>query len=282
MALLMKGVPVAEELDRVTKEQVTALRASGTIPTLAILRCGAREDGNAYERSVIRRCEKLGIEVLSITLPEKTGDAAFFKALSDLNANRGVHGILTLRPLPEQIDGERARREILPEKDVDGCTDGSLAGLLTGAPGTFAPCTAQAVMEVLRYYRIPLDGRRAAVVGRSLVVGKPAALLLLQANATVTVCHSHTEGLAAILREADIVVTATGRAESIGADHLREEQVVIDVGTSWSEKKNKLCGDIRFDEAEPLAAALTPVPGGVGAVTTSVLCRHVAEAAERA
>ena len=171
---------------------------------------------------------------------------------------------------------------LAPEKDVDGCTDGSLAGVFTNTPLGFPPCTAQAAMEILKYYEIPLSGKRAAVIGRSLVVGRPAAMMLMHENATVTVCHTRTADVPAVTREADIVIAASGQSESIGAEFLREGQTVIDVGISWNEAKQKLCGDVRFEEAEPLVEAITPVPGGVGAVTTSVLVSHVVEAAARA
>lgn len=207
--------------------------------------------------------------------------SAFLDALEKLNGDKTVHGILMLRPLPPQLDGERARRMLAPEKDVDGCTDGSLAGVFSGAALGFPPCTARAVIELLRFYGVDPEGKNAVVIGRSLVIGRPVAMLLLRENATVTVCHTRTRELASIARGADILIAATGRAESIGADFLREGQIVIDVGVSWSETKQKLCGDVDFDAAEPVVRALTPVPGGVGSVTTAVLASHVVEAACR-
>ena len=186
-----------------------------------------------------------------------------------------------MRPLPSHIDGEKARRMLSPEKDVDGCTDGSLAGVFANTKVGFAPCTAQAAIEILDYYGIDCSGKRVAVIGRSLVVGRPVSMLLMHKNATVTICHTKTDNIEAISKDADILVVCSGKMESVGADYLREGQVVVDVGIGWNEEKGKLCGDVKFEEAEPLAVSITPVPGGVGAVTTSVLVSHVVEASER-
>ena len=282
MAMLLKGAPAAAALNERSAAKAAALREKGTVPTLAILRVGARDGDLSYERGAMKRCEQIGADVKNVVLPADVEADVFFAALESLNRDDTVHGILMLRPLPKHLDGEKARRMLAPEKDVDGCTDGSLAGVFTNTPLGFPPCTAQAAMEILKYYEIPLSGKRAAVIGRSLVVGRPAAMMLMHENATVTVCHTRTADVPAVTREADIVIAASGQPESIGAEFLREGQTVIDVGISWNEAKQKLCGDVRFEEAEPLVEAITPVPGGVGAVTTSVLVSHVVEAAARA
>lgn len=282
MAMLLKGAPAAAALNERSAAAAAALKEKGIIPTLAILRVGARDGDLSYERGAMKRCEQIGAAVKNVVLPADVEADVFFAALESLNRDAGVHGILMLRPLPKHLDGEKARRMLAPEKDVDGCTDGSLAGVFTNTPLGFPPCTAQAAMEILKYYEIPLSGKRAAVIGRSLVVGRPAAMMLMHENATVTVCHTRTADVPAVTREADIVIAASGQPESIGAEFLREGQTVIDVGISWNEAKQKLCGDVRFEEAEPLVEAITPVPGGVGAVTTSVLVSHVVEAAARA
>ena len=282
MAAILKGAPVAAALHEKTAAEAAALRETGIVPTLAILRVGARNDDLSYERGATKRCREVGIDVQSVALPADVDSETFFAALDGLNRDPAVHGILLLRPLPKHLDEEKARRLLRPEKDVDGCTDGSLAGVFTDTALGFPPCTAQAAMEMLRYYQVPLRGRRAVVIGRSLVVGRPVALLLLHADATVTVCHSRTPDVATVAREADILIAASGRMESIGAAYLREGQTVIDVGIGWNEAKQKLCGDVDFAAAEPLVDAITPVPGGVGSVTTAVLCRHVVEAAQRA
>ena len=282
MAMLLKGAPAAAALNERSAAAAAALKEKGIVPTLAILRVGARDGDLSYERGAMKRCEQIGAAVKNIVLPADVETDVFFAALESLNRDAGVHGILMLRPLPKHLDGEKARRMLAPEKDVDGCTDGSLAGVFTNTPLGFPPCTAQAAMEILKYYEIPLSGKRAAVIGRSLVVGRPAAMMLMHENATVTVCHTRTADVPAVTREADIVIAASGQMESVGAEFLREGQTVIDVGISWNEAKQKLCGDVRFEEAEPLVEAITPVPGGVGAVTTSVLVSHVVEAAARA
>ncbi len=281
MAQILKGAPVAAALCEKMTAQTAELAGRGVTPTLAILRVGERDDDLSYERGAMKRCAQVGVAVKNVVLPANVDPEAFYAALRDLNEDPKVHGILMFRPLPAQLDGEKARRMLAPEKDVDGCTDGSLAGVFTGARLGFAPCTAQAAMEILHYYGIDPAGKRAAVIGRSLVVGRPVAMMLMRENATVTICHTRTPDVPAVTREADIVVAASGQMESVGADYLREGQTVIDVGIGWNEAKQKLCGDVRFEEAEPLAAAVTPVPGGVGSVTTCVLVSHVIEAARR-
>lgn len=281
MAELLKGAPVAAALNEKMAADAAELKARGVTPTLAILRVGEREDDLSYERGAMKRCAQVGVEVKNVVLPGDVDSDTFFRTLDGLNKDDAVHGILMFRPLPKQLDGEKARKMLAPEKDVDGCTDGSLSGVFTNTPLGFPPCTAQAAMEILDYYKIDCAGKRAAVIGRSLVVGRPAALMLMHKNATVTVCHTRTQDMPSITKQADIVVVAAGRMETIGAEYFKPGAVVIDVGIGWSEAKQKLCGDVKFDEAEPLVSAITPVPGGVGAVTTSVLVSHVVEAAKK-
>ena len=281
MAEIWRGGPVAAALTEKAASRAAELTGRGVQPTLAIFRVGQREDDLAYERSAMKRCAQVGVAVKNAVLPGDVDSDTFFRTLEELNGDPAVHGILLFRPLPAHIDAERARRLLAPEKDVDGCTDGSLAGVFTNTPTGFPPCTARAVMELLAYYGAPLRGKRAAVIGRSLVIGRPVAMLLMHAGATVTVCHTGTADVAAVTREADLVVAASGRMESVGASYLRAGQSVVDVGVSWNEDKQKLCGDVRYDEALSVVDAITPVPGGVGAVTTAVLCTHVVEAAGR-
>ncbi len=277
----MRGAPAAAALDEKTGAAVQALKARGISPTLAILRVGARDGDLSYERGAVKRCEKLGIALRLTALPETVCQTELMGHIDALNADASVHGILMLRPLPAHLDGEAARKAISPEKDVDGCTDGSLAGVFTGTALGFPPCTARSALEILDYYGVELSGKRACVMGRSLVVGRPLALLLTHRDATVTLCHSKSADAPAIVRQADIVVVCTGRTETVGAEYFRPGQTVVDVGIGWSEAKQKLCGDVRFDEAEPIVAAITPVPGGVGSVTTAVLAAHTVEAAGR-
>jgi methylenetetrahydrofolate dehydrogenase (NADP+)/methenyltetrahydrofolate cyclohydrolase len=257
-----------------------ALKAKGITPTLAIVRVGNREDDLSYERGVTKRCAATGVEVRQFLLPEDATQEALLAVLEQVNKDTGIHGCLLFRPLPKQMDDATIRAALAPEKDVDGITEVSLAGVFTGAQRGFAPCTAQACVEILDYYQVPLSGKRAVVVGRSLVVGKPAAMLLDRRNATVTMCNSRTQNLDALCREADVVVVAMGRMGAVGGDCFRAGQTVVDVGIHVNEA-GKLCGDVRFDQAEPVVEAITPVPGGVGTVTNSVLVRHVIEAAER-
>ena len=280
MAEILSGKPVADAIDERTVKTVETCISCGITPTLAILRVGEREDDLSYERGAVRRCEKTGIRVRKEVLEQADPDV-FFERMTLLNRDPEVHGILMFQPLPRGIDPSAARSMLAYSKDVDGCTDDSLAGVFTNTEKGFAPCTAQSAMEILKYYHIPISGKKAVVIGRSLVVGRPVAMMLMHENATVTVCHTKTENVAAVARDADILIAASGQMESIGTEYLRPHQVVIDVGIGWNEKKQKLCGDVRFEEAEGIVSALTPVPGGVGSVTTSVLANHVACAATR-
>ena len=281
MAEILKGAPVTAALNEKMTAKVAALKEKGVTPTLAILRVGERPDDISYETGAMKRCEKIGVQVKNVVLPADVDSDTFFAALDNLNNDPAVHGILMFRPLPKHLDGEKARQLLAPEKDIDGCTDGSLAGVFTNTKVGFPPCTAQAAMEILDYYGIDCAGKRAVVMGRSLVIGRPAAMMLMHKNATVTVTHRKTVDTPAVVRQADIVIVAIGEMENVGAEYFRPGQVVVDVGIGWNEEKGKLCGDVRFDEAEPIVAAITPVPGGVGTVTTSILVSHVVEAAER-
>jgi methylenetetrahydrofolate dehydrogenase (NADP+)/methenyltetrahydrofolate cyclohydrolase len=281
MAQILSGAPVVTALNEKMTADVAALKEKGIVPTLAILRVGERPDDISYEKGATKRCASVGVEVKSVVLPADVDQKTLMAALDDLNRDEKVHGILVFRPLPKHLDGEAVRAAMKPEKDIDGITDGSLAGVFTDTKVGFAPCTAQAAMEILDYYGVDCKGKRAVVIGRSLVVGRPAALMLMHKNATVTVCHTRTVDMPSVTRQAEILIVAAGKMESIGASFLSAGQTVIDVGIGWNDAKGKLCGDVKFEEAEPLVAAVTPVPGGVGTVTTSVLVSHVVEAAKR-
>ena len=281
MAEIWKGKAVADALNEKMIANVGVLKEKGITPTLAILRVGERADDISYEKGAIKRCDQVGVAVKQVILPADVDSDTFFKTLDELNNDDAVHGILMFRPLPKHLDGEKARKALNPAKDVDGCTDGSLAGVFTNTALGFPPCTAQAAMEILDFYGVDCKGKRAAVIGRSLVVGRPAAMMLMHKNATPTVCHTKTVDMPSVIREADIVIVAAGQMETIGQEYFRPGQVVVDVGINWNEEKGKLCGDVKFDEAEPIVAAITPVPGGVGSVTTAVLVSHVVDAAMR-
>lgn len=281
MAELLKGKPVADSLDEVTLKRADALKEKGITPTLAILRVGERQDDLSYERGATKRCEKDGVAVVNKVLPEDCSLENLMAAIKELNEDDNVHGILMFRPLPKTLDEKAACNAILPSKDVDGITPGSMAYIYSGLGEGFAPCTSQAVMEILKYYEIDPKGKKATVVGRSLVIGKPVSMLLMNANATVTICHSRTENMAKVTKNADIVIAALGKAEMLNAEYFENGQTVIDVGINYSEEKQKLVGDVKSDEVEGVVDKLTPVPGGVGSVTTAVLVSHVVEAAER-
>lgn len=281
MADILRGAPAAEALSGALALRVRALRDRGVLPLLTVLRVGARPDGVAYENSILKRCAKAGVEVRRSLLPEDCARARLLDAVRAINEDPSVHGCLLLSPLGNLALEEEARALLAPEKDVDGMTPLSLAAVFTGRGPGYPPCTAQACLEILDHYQIPLGGRRAVVIGRSLVVGRPLAMMLQARDATVTLCHSRTEGLPGICREAGILIAAAGRAGLVDRSFLSPGQVVIDVGASVDEN-GKLRGDVRFGEAESIVSAVTPVPGGVGAVTTAVLCKHVVEAAERA
>ena len=211
MSMLLRGASAAAALNEKTAQLVSELREKGIAPTLAIVRLGAREDDLSYERAAVKRCAAVGIETRCVSLPENVSGEALEETLRSLSADASVHGILLLRPLPAALDEARILRAIAPEKDVDGAAEGSLAAVYAGTDEGFAPCTAQAVLELLDYYEIPIEGKRAVVLGRSLVVGRPAAMLLLHRGATVTLCHSKTENAAGLAREADILIAAAGR-----------------------------------------------------------------------
>lgn len=275
------GAPVAAALQARAREGILSLASKGIIPTLAIFRVGENQADLAYERGARMRCEKLGIQVKSMEFPKNITEDEYMKALETVNDDSEIHGILILRPLPRHLPEEILCEKISVRKDIDGATTASLGGVFANKAIGYCPCTAQAVLEILKYYGIPLQGRRAAVIGRSLVIGRPAAMLLLHENATVTLVHSRSEGIEEIVKQADIVIAATGQMESIGKNCLRNGQTVIDVGITWNPAKNKLCGDVNMDEIKDSEIRITPVPGGVGTVTTSVLALHVVEAAQR-
>ncbi|MDR1014391.1 MAG: bifunctional 5,10-methylenetetrahydrofolate dehydrogenase/5,10-methenyltetrahydrofolate cyclohydrolase [Coriobacteriales bacterium] len=281
MAELLRGSEVVAALSRDLAPAVSALEARGVTPTLAIVRVGEREDAVSYERSATRRAREVGVRPRSMHLPSEVTTEGLMDAVTGLNRDDSVHGVLVLHPLPSHVDEHAVRNALAPEKDVDGITDLSLASVFTGGTTGFPPCTAAACLEMLDHYRITCEGRRAVVIGRSLVVGRPLAMMLLGRHATVDIAHSRTRDLPALVREADIVVACVGRARMIGGSCLSEGQVVMDVGINVAAD-GTLVGDVDFAAAQAKAAALTPVPGGVGTVTTSVLVKHVVAAAGKA
>lgn len=280
MAKQLLGKEVTAALNERIKADVKKLEEKGVTPTLGIVRVGERPDDVSYERGAVKRCETLGVAYQKFLLPADVTQEELMKTIDEVNSNDGIHGVLIFRPLPKHLDEEAVVKALAPEKDVDGITDGSMVGVFTSKPQGFPPCTPQACMEILDHYGIDCTGKKAVVIGRSLVVGKPAAMMLLKKNATVTICHTRTKDMPSVVREAEIVIVAAGRAGVVDDTYLSPGQIVIDVGINVNEE-GKLCGDVDYEKAEPVVEAITPVPGGVGSVTTSVLVGHVVEAAMR-
>lgn len=280
MAALMKGAACAKAIRSGIEASVELLRAQKIQPGLGILRIGEREDDIAYERSAIKKAEQVGIAVKKTVLPQESTTEQCLQALAALNQDPAVHGILLFRPLPKHIDEDAVIRAMAVEKDIDGMTSGSLAKVFMGESDGFAPCTAEAVVRLLSYEQYPWKGKHAVVLGRSLVVGKPLAMLMLAKNATVTVCHSATENLPEVCAQADLLVAAIGRARMIDKSYIKPGAVVVDVGINVDEQ-GTLCGDVDTESALERAALVTPVPGGLGAVTSWLLLEHVIKVAER-
>lgn len=282
MTELLKGKPVAAALSEETLIRAERLKEKGVTPRLAVIRLGENPGDISYEKGAVKRAGQTGVDVVQIILPEETSQEALIRKINEVNEDAGIHGVLMFRPLPGHIDEKAVCEKLEPSKDMDGITSGSMAGVFMDSDIGYPPCTAEAVMEMLDHYGIELKGKKVTVFGRSLVIGKPVAMMAMRKNATLTVCHSKTaaEDFAEAGRRADIVITALGRAKMVGADKLGTDQVIIDVGINVDEN-GKLCGDVDFEEAETVAARITPVPGGVGSVTTAVLMKHVVEAAEK-
>lgn len=280
MAKILNGKDVVAALNGRIRNRVEALKGAGVYPTLGIVRVGEREDDIAYERGAMKRCETIGVNVERFLLPADVSQDGLIEVIEGINGNNAIHGVLLFRPLPKHIDDEAVRLALAPEKDVDGITDVSMAGVFANTDKGFPPCTAKACMELLEYYGYELKGKRVTVVGRSLVVGKPVSLMLQAKHATVTMCHTRTADLPGECRKAEILVVAAGKAGVADKNFVAPGQVVVDVGINFNESGN-LVGDVEFAGVEPIVDAITPVPGGIGTVTTSVLVDHVVIAAER-
>ena len=281
MGKALRGKPVADALTEEVKARVAALEAKGVSPKLAILRVGERADDLSYERGATKRAEKCGVAVQNVVLPIDCSQDDLMAAIARINEDDSIHGCLMFRPLPKTLDEDGACAALDPAKDVDCITEGSLFGVFANRPKGFPPCTAEAVMQLLKFYDVPLRGADVTVGGRSLVIGKPVSMMLQAANATVTMCHTKTRDLPAKCQQTEVLVAAAGHAKTVGADAVRAGQVVIDVGINWDEEAQKLVGDVDYDAVEPIVGGITPVPGGVGSVTTAVLMSHVVQAAER-
>ncbi len=292
MAKQLLGKEVTDALNAKLIDRANTLKEKGVNPTLGIIRIGEDPSDLSYEKGATKRAELIGIEVKKYLLPADATKEQVLATIDEVNADASVHGVLMFRPLPKHLkaDTDEICNRLDPKKDVDCMTDLSNAGVFEGRSDLgFAPCTPAACMEILDFYGIDCKGKNAVVIGRSLVVGKPAAMMLMGKNATVTVCHTKTVNTAEICRNADILVSAAGVLNSLTKDFVRPGQVVIDVSINWDANKpnargglGAIAGDAVYSEVEPIVDAITPVPGGVGSVTTSVLMKHVIEAAERA
>ena len=273
-ARILKGKPVADSMQAALSEKAHELRKKGIIPKLCIIRVGERSDDIAYETGAVKKMTATGIEADRVILNASCTQEELEEVMKEKNSDEEVHGILMLRPLPAHLDEKKITQMISPEKDVDCMNPATLSGIFEPSEGLKTPCTPQAVIEMLRYYDIEMTGKKVAVLGRSSVIGKPVALLLLNENATVTICHSKTADLRETVREADIVISAMGRAKMIDGSYIREGATLIDVGINTDED-GKLCGDADFESAEKVAGAISPVPGGVGSVTTTILAKNL-------
>lgn len=275
----LRGMPVAKAILADLQERVDKLIEKGVTPKLTVVRVGAREDDLSYERGIYKRFEGVGAKVETMELPLAVTQEELEKVIVSLNEDVSVHGVLMFRPLPKALDETKIKSLLMEEKDVDCLTSANDAHLFAGDRKGYPPCTPQAVMEILDYYDIDLTGKKVTVVGRSMVVGKPVAMLLLSKNATVTICHTRTQNLQEECKNADIIVACAGVPKMITSEFVREGQVVIDVGIHVVD--DKLCGDVDYDSVREIVDAITPVPGGVGSVTTTVLLKHTVMSAQR-
>ena len=280
MANILLGKDVADQMTAQLIERLVHLREKGVEPTLAIVRVGEESDAVYYERGALKRAEKIGVRTVVHALPHDVDQDQLKAVIEKVNEDDSVHGCLLFRPLPAHLDEAEICNTLCAKKDVDGISPASMAGVFTGTGRGFAPCTAEATLAMLKHNQIPIKGARATVIGRSLVIGKPVAMMLLAEHATVTICHTRTVDLPAVTRESDLIIACAGKAEMVRGDMVAPGQTIIDVGVNETED-GKFVGDVAFDEVEPLVANISPVPRGVGSVTTTVLMKHVIEAAER-
>lgn len=274
--LELRGKKVSDGIKEYVSKELETL---SFVPKLAIVRVGENPDDMSYERGATKKLKSFGLDVASYVFPQDISDEDFKKAFRDINEDDEVTGILLLRPLPRTINGKDIENMINPKKDLDGISPINIAKVFVGDTTGFSPCTAEAVIEVLKAYDIELTGKRVTVVGRSMVVGKPVSMLLLKENATVTMTHTRTVDLKKTCSDAEIVIAAAGRAKMLNSDYCRQDAVMIDVGINVDEN-GKLCGDVDYATLDGKASAATPVPGGVGTVTTAVLAKHLIQAAK--
>lgn len=274
MTILLKGLEVANTMTHTIQKEVDGFKEQGIYPKLAIVRVGESPSDLSYEKGALKRMEKCGIKTEVHVLSQEADQSEVIKIIKSANEDASVHGILMFRPLPKHMDETMIQEQISPEKDVDGMSMINFGKVMAGEVDGFPPATPAAVMAILKHYQIEIKGKHCVIVGRSTVVGKPVAMMLLKENGTVTISHSKTENLKEVCRRADILVVAIGRGRMITKDYVKNGAVVIDVGINIDEN-NQLCGDVNEGDCMDIASALTPVPGGVGSVTTSILAAHV-------
>ena len=279
MATIIDGKLVSSEVRKNLAREVAEFKeATGVTPGLAVILVGNDPASAVYVRNKHRGCEEAGMNSYQIYLPEETTEEELLNKIDELNADKNVHGILVQLPLPKHISEDKVIAKISEEKDVDAFNTSNVGKIVTGKY-SFLPCTPAGIMELLKFYNVEISGKECVVIGRSNIVGKPMALLLLAENGTVTVCHSRTKNLAEVTKRADILVVAIGRANFVGKDMVKEGAVVVDVGINRLES-GKLAGDVNFEEVEPIASMITPVPGGVGPMTISMLLKNTLTAAK--
>lgn len=279
MGIKLEGKPVVQELRETLKKRIQILEKRGITPAILIFRVGNREDDISYERGILKSCEALGIQSRVMTLPVDIPMDELIQTIEFANKDHGIHGIMLFRPLPAHLDQDKISKVINPEKDIDCMSPENLEKVFEGSTAGYAPCTPKAVVEMLKGHQIPLKGANIVIAGRSMVVGKPLAMLLLNEDATVTICHSKTKDIPAVTRNADIVVAAIGKARFMNSDFFNHDSVVIDVGIN-DTGDGKICGDVDFEQVIDKVKAITPAVGGVGAITTTILLSHVVRACE--
>lgn len=269
----LKGKYVSDSILADAKEKSNALRNKGIIPCIALVRVGEDSSDVAYEKSIIKIMDKTNIDVKQIILNKDISKEDFKKEIIALNEDERVNGILVFRPLPKQLDEKEIRRYISPKKDIDCFSEINMGRIFLSDEEVFYPCTPMGVMKIIEYYDIDLEGKNVVIVGRSLVVGKPLSMMLMDKNATVTICHSRTKDLPSVCKKADIVIAAIGRGKMIDSSYIKKGSVVIDVGINFID--GKMVGDVDYDDVKELCSMITPVPGGVGIVTTSCLAYNL-------
>jgi len=280
MAKVLRGAPVAERICEELRPRVHSLEVRGIKPCLAIVRMGENAGDLAYEGAAKRRCASLGVDVRVFALPQDAEEKELLSVIDGINKDDDIHACLIMRPFPAHINEDEVCEFLNIHKDVDCVTSYSLSRVFSGYGQGFFPCTAESCMAILDYYGYDLRGARVAVIGRSLVIGRPVSIMLQDRDATVTMCHTKTRNLPKVCRNKEILIVAAGHAKVVDESFVNEGQVIIDVGINGDENGN-IVGDVDFDSVEKLVSALTPVPGGVGSVTASILAKHVIEAAER-